>query len=617
MGNRDLYIGGTTTWTGTLSVADNTVTLASSGAQSLPGLSYLNVVKSGTGTATLLGNTTVRNSLGLGAGTLATGGFNLNLGVTAGDVIDISRAVGTISSAPVFVPGVIYNYTYNPTASATVTLGNEMLPASNTTDLHNLTINHTGSPLSSIVADRNLTINGVLTLTAGKLNVSSRVLTFNGTSIARSSGTLVTNGGASGTELVFGTNGSSMAFPAGSFDSNPSSVKNITQSRVGNVSFSDQDINVSGAINFTADGFLNTGASKFSLGTTGVVTNETNARYVRGRMESVRDVSLPTSTIDFGGMGVKMRNYTQSLGSSLTVLRIAGVVEAISPGNSPGLSGNSSARTRWEVTNVTTQPTAGVELELTWFGDNDNVGGCGSCAVGRMAIYTRPDASSPWTRLRNGDVYMNADAGSDLRKLYVVARHFSDFTPGYEAAPLPVSLAQFSGATTTSGVQLQWTTASERNANRFEIQRSINGQEFVTIGSTKAIGNSSVIRRYAYLDAGQAGGVYYRLRTVDNDNSAELSNVIFVEATNGERRLSVYPNPVKGEFKLNVSGWDVRQAVSAMLIGADGKMVWGGFVTPADAERHINGMLSVLPSGMYIFKLTDGKGSQMTKVVKE
>lgn len=617
MGNRDLYIGGTTTWTGTLSVTDNTVTLASAGAQSLPGLSYLNVVKSGTGTATLLGNTTVRNSLGLGAGTLATGGFNLNLGVTAGDVIDISRAVGTISSAPVFVPGVIYNYTYNPTASATVTLGNEMLPASNTTDLHNLTINHTGSPLSSIVADRNLTINGVLTLTAGKLNVSSRVLTFNGTSIARSSGTLVTNGGASGTELVFGTNGSSMAFPAGSFDSNPSSVKNITQSRVGNVSFSDQDINVSGAINFTADGFLNTGASKFSLGTTGVVTNETNARYVRGRMESVRDVSLPTSTIDFGGMGVKMRNYTQSLGSSLTVLRIAGVVEAISPGNSPGLSGNSSARTRWEVTNVTTQPTAGVELELTWFGDNDNVGGCGSCAVGRMAIYTRPDASSPWTRLRNGDVYMNADAGSDLRKLYVVARHFSDFTPGYEAAPLPVSLAQFSGATTTSGVQLQWTTASERNANRFEIQRSINGQEFVTIGSTKAIGNSSVIRRYAYLDAGQAGGVYYRLRTVDNDNSAELSNVIFVEATNGERRLSVYPNPVKGEFKLNVSGWDVRQAVSAMLIGADGKMVWGGFVTPADAERHINGMLSVLPSGMYIFKLTDGKGSQMTKVVKE
>ncbi|HVW62893.1 MAG TPA: T9SS type A sorting domain-containing protein [Puia sp.] len=56
--------------------------------------------------------------------------------------------------------------------------------------------------------------------------------------------------------------------------------------------------------------------------------------------------------------------------------------------------------------------------------------------------------------------------------------------------PLPLTLTDFSGQTTTGGNLLKWTTASEQNTAWFEIQRHTPGSAFVTIAKIPAAGNS-------------------------------------------------------------------------------------------------------------------------------
>lgn len=619
MGTNNISFGGSTTFTGAMSIGANTVTFAGNVAQDVPALTYTNLVKTGTGTASLLGNAVVTSALTIGDGNLNLGANTLTLGVNPGDNISITRGTGSLSAAPTFISGANYSYTYNSTTNANVNIGVEMLPASNTTDLANLTINHTGSPANQVVMTDNMTLNGALTLTAGQLNMGSRTLFLKGTSVTRTAGTITSINGASGSELVFNGSGS-MTLPNGLFTSSPAGFKNITMNRGAGaeVTFGNQDLNITGLVTLGAAGFLNTGSSKFDLGTTGELSGEANDRYVRGNVEAERAVVLPASTINFANMGVRMKDYTQNVGANLRVLRSAGVAASISPGNSPGLSGNSSARTRWSVTNVAVQPTAGIQLELTWFGDNDNVGGCGACNVNSMAIFTRPTASDPWERMRLGNVWTNADAGGGLRRLYVNAKHFSDFTPGYEAAPLPIVLASLRGTVVKQGVRLIWNTLQEKNGSHFQVERRDAGQtEFTTVGRVEAVGNSSTINSYNFLDAGHEGNAYYRLKMVDQDGSWEYSTMAYVSRATTDRTLAVVPNPARDLVILNTTGIDMAASMATSILGADGRILWQAEGTVQQLQAQMNAMMPELPAGAYMIRIMDGSGVLNTKFVKQ
>lgn len=611
MGNNNLYIGGTTTWTGTLSVGNNTVEFGHSGAQSVPALSYFSLIKSGTGTASLVGTTTIRNSLALTNGTLSLASQTLNLGTTGN--VAITRGDGQLSGTPTFTPGVSFNYTYQTATNANVTIGNEMLPGSNTTDLNDLTINHTGSSNNRVITDRNLVVNGILALTAGRLDVSGFELGLPGTSVSRSSGTLTTSAGST---LTFRPNVSDITLPDGLFTNNPASIGTLNQNRLGTVTLGNQDLAVSGSVTFGAAGHINTNTSKIDLGTTGQLVNESNAGYVKGRIQATRDITLPAATINFGNMGVRMRNYSQNVGAGIVVLREAGVASAISTGNGP-LSANQSVRTRWSVSNVTTQPSNGIELELSWFADNDNTSGCGSCSVNRMAIYTRPDNTAPWTRLRLGDVWSDAFVDASTRRLYTRATHFSDFAPAYEGAPLPVTFNKVAAVKAKSGVEVTWSTLTEKNTSHFVIERSADGVAFEAAGQIPASGNSNSLKSYGYFDqVGQVGN-YYRIRSVDFDGTTDYSDRVIVLSSGLARAFDISPNPTKGQLKINLSGFDQAAMLSISIMSADGKAVLETKATLSEVNQVISDVVPGLPQGVYTIKIADDAGVAFKKFVKE
>ena len=94
----------------------------------------------------------------------------------------------------------------------------------------------------------------------------------------------------------------------------------------------------------------------------------------------------------------------------------------------------------------------------------------------------------------------------------------------------PINLTTFTGNKIEKNVQLNWTTATEKNNSHFNIQRSNDGLNFENITKVMGKGNSSSINNYFYTDVNVPNNnLYYRLQQVDVDGKSTLSAVILIK----------------------------------------------------------------------------------------
>ncbi|MBC8172400.1 MAG: hypothetical protein H7X71_00720, partial [Chitinophagales bacterium] len=121
---------------------------------------------------------------------------------------------------------------------------------------------------------------------------------------------------------------------------------------------------------------------------------------------------------------------------------------------------------------------------------------------------------------------------------------------------LPVTLFDFTGWNNGASNELHWKTASEINSDRFEVERSTDGNYFYKIGVVSAAGNSVAELDYQFFDDAPFIGMnYYRLRMVDHDDNFEYSNTILIRLgdENGFH-ISVFPNPAQDHLQITSTG---------------------------------------------------------------
>ncbi|MBR2772121.1 MAG: T9SS type A sorting domain-containing protein, partial [Bacteroidales bacterium] len=195
---------------------------------------------------------------------------------------------------------------------------------------------------------------------------------------------------------------------------------------------------------------------------------------------------------------------------------------------------------------------------------------------------------------------------------------YSPFTfgaknPEPDINPLPVTFAAFTGRQDGNSVALEWTTLSEKDNDYFEIERSIDGVNYVTVGYVDGAGNSSKRIDYTFSDnAPEQGLLYYRLSQVDFDGTREYADkVVTVYYTGGELgNLVVVPNPTNGLFRVSASGSMAGGRIE--LLSQSGMVIRIIDISSFDATIDI----SDLPSGIYVLRfVTDTKVLQQ-KVVK-
>ncbi len=165
------------------------------------------------------------------------------------------------------------------------------------------------------------------------------------------------------------------------------------------------------------------------------------------------------------------------------------------------------------------------------------------------------------------------------------------------AGALPVTLLSFTAQLNSAGnADIKWSTATETNTSRFEIEKSPNGSMFSYLKSIASSGNSSSIRNYFEHDNQVAvGTTFYRLKMIDLDGSFKYSNIASVKKIAGNEVL-IYPNPATESITI-AWGKPVTENITCNIYDAAGKAVMHWIVSSGNIKTTKD--VKMLPAGTY------------------
>ena len=214
--------------------------------------------------------------------------------------------------------------------------------------------------------------------------------------------------------------------------------------------------------------------------------------------------------------------------------------------------------------------------------------------------------------------------GSTNADFYVTAGNFngescvgfSFFGFGGDDAnnPLPVDLVSFNGDCGDGVVELNWTTASEHNSSHYQLDKSIDGENWNTINTQDAAGNSNQMLSYAYTDdRATSGNNYYRLTQFDIDGEYKEYPVINVSCVNESAgHFSTHPNPSTGEFHVVINDDKLVGNSIIRIVDSRGVII---SQKELDVQKGINVFLmnefKAMP-GMYYITVANGKNTSKT-----
>ncbi|MCC3159827.1 T9SS type A sorting domain-containing protein [Hymenobacter sp. 15J16-1T3B] len=281
------------------------------------------------------------------------------------------------------------------------------------------------------------------------------------------------------------------------------------------------------------EGMVRTGrTAAVQLGAGATLSGEGPGHYVQGNVRVTR--STVTGPTDFG-LGATLDGSGQNLGT-VSITRTAGLQAAdLSYGTNLGAGARGIDRV-WTI-EAAQAPTAPVPLALSWLPDDDN----GLSGFGQARVWRQEQPAAAW---QAAGPYVDASA----RSISISTAAFGRFTVSNAANPLPVVLLSFTAEREGEAALLRWATAQERNSAYFAVESSPDGRTFREIGRIGARGTSTQRSEYQLRDANlsryAAPLVYYRLRQVDQDGTATLSEVRTLAGPAGaELLVQAYPNP--------------------------------------------------------------------------
>lgn len=437
-------------------------------------------------------------------------------------------------------------------------------------------------------------IGGQLNLVNGNFGAGGAtvVLHTNSTPLARTSGQMSLN---SSSVLKFGdtglTTGSVITLPNSIFVSAPT-ISSLVVNRTNGATLGDQSITVNSGVTLTLGNLNTNAAGRIRFASSASNPAESTSSKIVGYAEmSLRAVN--TGALNF--LGLSLAAGADNLGS-VTLVRRTGA-SGINTFNS-----NQSIASSWDVSS-TAEPVSGRSINFSWQSAFDNV----TTATNTFQSYIF-NSGPGWTAL--GPLQSLAAIGPPRQTANVTTTKLTDtFTVTDQSQSLPVELIDFSGRIASSGVQLNWSTASQRNFDYFAIERSLNGQDYKEIGLVRGEAFTQSQVNYEFIDNEVSADAYYRLKSVDLDASYEYSKIIRVQRDVADDFV-VYPNPVSLQSFLYITFPEGLSEVDATLVDQLGRTIMRKPIPSVEGGFQITD----LSPGIYILNLRVGAKNFTSKV---
>jgi hypothetical protein len=167
----------------------------------------------------------------------------------------------------------------------------------------------------------------------------------------------------------------------------------------------------------------------------------------------------------------------------------------------------------------------------------------------------------------------------------------------------PVTFKDYNAKCNDKGTLVTWTTAMEANTSHYEIEKSVNGQDWVKIDQVAAAGNSSADRAYQYLDL-ESGRAFYRLKQVDLDGSHVYTAVASVNCEPKKTSVALFPVPAKDKITVVINS-TVAARTDLQIFDMNGKLVRRTSAQVNSGNNNFVLNVSDLPNGQYMLASTD------------
>ena len=242
----------------------------------------------------------------------------------------------------------------------------------------------------------------------------------------------------------------------------------------------------------------------------------------------------------------------------------------------------------------------------SYYGDMTYYKNTGSAASPVFTLQT--GASNPFNSISIGSftapTFADIDGDTDFDAFIGVDGGVINYFENTSA--LPLHLLNFSGIKRVGYNQLQWQTADEVNTKSFEIERSTDGRNFVTVATVESKGSNN--NNYTVQDnVVYSGKLFYRLKMVDIDGRFTYSQIIWINSI-GESRVSLYPNPATDWININISSSPLLKT-KAGIFDVNGRLMQNILINADQQQIDVH----TFAKGTYLVKFADGSSQSFIK----
>jgi hypothetical protein len=417
----------------------------------------------------------------------------------------------------------------------------------------------------------------------GLINTNGSSLVSNdAVTIVIQDGGLTNNGTfikSTGTIAFTGNSSTSSSFVGGTAATD---FYNLTLNKTANGLQLNRNIGVSNLVTFTSGDSIFLNNYTVDLGSTGSISGENNNSRFTGQTGGyimiTQSLNAPAA-VNPGNLGIDITSAAD-LGSTVikrsqTVFRNKSITRnfEILPANNAALNAT---------------------LVFHYFPSELR-----SIVESTLATYSSSNGGVNWSFVGNTTLSTPFD--------YITSTNINSFDlfTLFNQVDLPVQLLFLKGNAVNKTVELNWATSGEIDNDHFEIERSVDGINFSTIGKVNGNGNSSIQQTFLFTDHHPIGGTnYYRLKQVDNNQMFTHTRIISVLIKSDPQiDITLSPNPATNILFVKITGADPGQA-DLKLMGQNGKLYKTLPVVCKKDEVNFSINIEDLPKGLYYIRFS-------------
>ncbi|MEO8582435.1 MAG: hypothetical protein ABI415_01490 [Flavitalea sp.] len=237
------------------------------------------------------------------------------------------------------------------------------------------------------------------------------------------------------------------------------------------------------------------------------------------------------------------------------------------------------------------------------------LGKASSITVEKNGILSSANSDKSESILINEDLKFDGSTGKSIEG-YAFADINTGVSPnGFSSdASLPVKLGSFTAIKLNGNVLLEWVAESDINFAFFQVQQSMDGRVWQTIGTVNANFNSVSFVKYEFtvkLNI-QHNAVYFRLSQVDKDNKNEYSKVIVMNISQKDLYTPSISLLSGNSIAVRIDG-DVPNALNVRIMDVEGRVLYKEKIRSGTTIINYKS-LSNRQKQFNVLQLTDGNG---------